>query len=104
MEKHRVMLEKRWRVITLNESHSLDNKDIIPIEGAKFKQIRKEILQKGYRRKQTTGEEVEFEFAEIKGLEVFLNENQRTVRARAPGETALSKVINDFDLPSYKST
>jgi hypothetical protein len=103
MEKHRTMLEKRWRVISLNESHNLD-KDIIPIEGAKFKQIRKEIIQKGYRRKHTMGEEVQFEFAEIKGLEVYLNENSRTVRARAPGETALSKVINDFDLPLYKST
>jgi hypothetical protein len=103
MEKHRSMLEKRWRVLTLSEAHSQD-KDIIPIEGSKFKQVRKEITLKGYRRKQTAGEEAEYEFAEIKGLEVFLNENTRTVRARAPGETALSKVINDFDLPLYRST
>jgi hypothetical protein len=97
------MLEKRWRVLTLAESHGMD-KDIIPIEGSKFKQVRKEIIQKGYRRKQTTGDESEYEFAEIKGLEVFLNENTRAIRARAPGETALSKVINDFDLPLYRST
>lgn len=103
MEKHRTMIEKRWRVLTLNEAHGID-KDVIPIEGSKFKQVRKEIIQKGYRRKHTVGEEVQFEFAEIQGLEVYLNEKQRTVRARAPGETALSKVINDFDLPLYKST
>jgi hypothetical protein len=103
MQKHSTMLEKKWRVLTLAETHNLD-KEIIPIEGAKFKQVRKEIIQKGYRRKQTVGEEAEYEFAEIKGLEVFLNENTRTIRARAPGETALSKVINDFDLPLYKST
>jgi hypothetical protein len=103
MEKHRAMLEKRWRVLTLAETHSAD-KDVIPIEGAKFKQVRKEIIQKGYRRKQTTGDEAEYEFAEIKGLEVFINEKSRTIRARAPGETALSKVINDFDLPLYRST
>jgi hypothetical protein len=103
MEKHSVMLEKRWRVLTLSESHNMD-KDIIPIEGSKFKQVRKEIVLKGYRRKQTAGDEAEYEFAEIKGLEVFLNENTRSIRAKAPGETALSKVINDFDLPLYRST
>jgi hypothetical protein len=103
MEKHRTMLEKRWKVISLAESHSAD-KDTIPIENAKFKQVRKEIIQRGYRRKKTIGDEAEYEFAEIKGLEVFLNENSRTIRARAPGETALSKVINDFDLPLYRST
>jgi hypothetical protein len=103
MEKHSSMLERRWRVLSLAEAHSQD-KDIIPIEGAKFKQVRKEIIQKGYRRKQTAGDEAEYEFAEIKGLEVFLNENTRTVRARAPGETALSKVINDFGLPLYRSS
>lgn len=103
MEKHSTMLERRWRVLTLSESHTLD-KDIIPIEGAKFKQVRKEITLKGYRRKHTVGDEAEYEFAEIKGLEVFLNEITRTIRARAPGETAMSKVINDFGLPMYRST
>jgi hypothetical protein len=103
MEKHSTMLEKRWRVQTLSESHESE-KDIIPIEGSKFKQVRKEITQKGYRRKHTVGDEAEYEFAEIKGLEVFLNEKDRSIRAKAPGETALSKVINDFDLPLYRST
>jgi hypothetical protein len=95
-------VEKKWRVLTLSESHNMD-KDVIPIEGAKFKQVRKEIILKGYRRKKTDGDEAEYEFAEIKGLEVFLNEISRTIRAKAPGETALSKVINDFDLPLYRS-
>jgi hypothetical protein len=103
MEKHSRMVEKRWVVLTLADSHNTD-KDVIPIEGSKFKQVRKEIVLKGYRRKKTAGEEAEYEFAEIKGLEVFLNENARSIKARAPGETALSKVINDFDLPLYKST
>ena len=103
MEKHRTMLEKKWRVQTLSESHNSD-KDIIPIEGSKFKQVRKEITLKGYRRKHSVGDEAEYEFAEINGLEVFLNENTRTIRATAPGETALSKVINDFDLPLYRSS
>ena len=103
MEKHRTMLEKKWRVLSLAESHTSD-KDTIPIEGTKFKQVRKEIMQKGYRRKQTAGDEAEYEYAEIKGLEVFLNENTHTIRALAPGETALSKVINDFSLPLYRST
>jgi hypothetical protein len=103
MEKHSTLLERRWRVLTLSESHNLD-KEIIPIEGAKFKQVRKEITLKGYRRKQTAGDEAEYEYSEIKGLEVFLNENTRSIRARAPGETAMSKVINDFNLPMYRST
>jgi hypothetical protein len=103
MEKHRNMTEKQWKVATLTETQSM-GKDIIPIDGTKFKQVRKEIIQKGYRRKQTTGEEAQYEFSEIKGLEVYLNENTRTIRARAPGETALSKVINDFNLPMYRST
>jgi hypothetical protein len=103
MEKHRNMMEKKWKVLTLSESNAMD-KEIIPIEGSKFKQVRKEITLKGYRRKQTAGEEAQYEFSEIKGLEVFINENARSIRARAPGETALSKVINDFDLPLYKSS
>ncbi|MDO8303701.1 MAG: hypothetical protein Q7T18_10710 [Sedimentisphaerales bacterium] len=103
MEKHRTMMEKKWKVLTLSESHTMD-KDIIPIEGSKFKQVRKEITLKGYRRKRTAGEEAEYEFSEIKGLEVFIDENARSIRARAPGETALSKVVNDFDLPLYKSS
>lgn len=103
MEKHSQMVEKKWAVVTLSDSHSPD-KEIIPIEGSKFKQVRKEIIQKGYRRKHTVGDEAEYEFAEIKGLEIFLNEISRTIRAKAPGETALSKVINDFDLPLYRSS
>jgi hypothetical protein len=103
MEKHSTMLERKWRVQTLSESHNAD-KNIIPIEGSKFKQVRKEITLRGYRRKQTAGDEAEYEYSEIKGLEVFLNENTRTIRAKAPGETAMSKVINDFDLPMYRST
>jgi hypothetical protein len=103
MEKHSTMLEKKWRVLTLAESHNTE-KDVIPIEGAKFKQVRKEIILKGYRRKRTEGDEAEYEFAEIKGLEVFLNENTRSIRAKGPGETALSKVVNDFDLPLYRSS
>ena len=103
MEKHRVMIERRWKVVTLTEAASED-KDIIPIEGQKFKQVRKEIIQKGYRRKANVGDEAEYEYSEIKGLEVYLNEHIRMIRARAPGETALSKVINDFNLPLYRST
>jgi len=96
-------VEKRWKVLTLAGTLEAD-KDVIPIEGAKFKQVRKEIIQKGYRRKRNEGAEAEYEYSEIKGLEVFLNENTRTILARAPGETALSKVVNDFNLPLYRST
>jgi hypothetical protein len=103
MIKHRVMIERKWKVFTLAEAHNID-KEIIPIENSKFKQVRKELILKGYRRKKTTGEEAQYEFTEIKGLEVYLNETARSLRARAPGETALAKVINDFDLPLYRST
>ena len=69
----------------------------------KFKQVKKEISLKGYRKKQSTSGEIQYEYSDIKGLKVYLDENTKTIRVEAPGETAISKVINDFNLPMYKS-
>ena len=102
MQKHSRMIEKKWQVMSLADSHHVD-KTIIPIEGSKFKNVRKELIQKGYRKKRTIGQESSYEYSEIKGLQVFIDEGSRTIRAEAPGETAISKVIDDFNLPMYKS-
>ena len=65
MQKHSRMVEKKWRVLTLSEMHNAD-KQIIPIQGSKFKQVKREMIQKGYRRKHTIGEEAKYDFGEIK--------------------------------------
>lgn len=92
-----------WRVMSLAGGNTIA-KSVIPIEGMKFKEVRKALRIKGYRRVPGEGQEIKYSQPSVRGLMVAVNESDRTIRAIAPGQSSLSQVINDFDLPMYRSS
>jgi hypothetical protein len=91
-----------WRVVSLAGGSSLP-KHVIPIESMKFKEVRKQIRLKGYRRLQGEGQEIKYSQPSVRGLFVAVHEGERYIRAIAPGQSSLSQIINDFNLPMYRS-
>jgi hypothetical protein len=91
-----------WRVVSLGSSSGMA-KSVIPIEGMKFKEVRKALRIKGYRRLPGEGQEIRYSQPSVRGLFVAVNESERYIKAVAPGQSSLSQVVNDFDLPMYRS-
>jgi hypothetical protein len=102
VEKKDKSLILEWRVISLGNSSGIP-KTIIPIEGMKYKEVRKQIRLKGYRRLPGEGAEVLYSQPSVRGLMIAVNDSDRSIRAIAPGQSSLSQIINDFDLPMYRS-
>ena len=92
-----------WRVVSLSGTSDMP-KDVIRIEGMKFKEVRKTVRLKGYRRLSGQGAEIRYSQPSVRGLMLAINESQKSIRAIAPGESSLAQVANDFDLPMYRST
>jgi hypothetical protein len=103
MEKKDKSFVLEWQVMSLAGASSLA-KSVIPIEGMKFKEVRKALRIKGYRRMPGEGAEIRYSQPSVRGLMVAVNEGQKTIKAIAPGQSSLSQVINDFDLPMYRSS
>ena len=103
VEKKDKSIVLQWRVLSLAGGTGVA-KDVIPIEAIKFKEVRKQIRLKGYRRLQGEGQEIRFAQPSIRGLVVAVNEHDRSIRAIAPGQTALAQAINDFNLPMYRAS
>lgn len=103
MEKKDKSFVLEWQVVSLSGAGNLA-KHVIPIEGMKFKEVRKQIRLKGYRRLPGEGAEIKYSQPSVRGLTLALNEGQRSIKAIAPGQSSLSQIINDFDLPMYRSS
>ena len=102
MERKDKSIILEWRVISLGGSSNL-SKSIIPIQGMKYKEVRKMIRLKGYRRLQGEGQEIKYSQPSVRGLFIAVNDAERSIRAIAPGQSSLAQIINDFDLPMYRS-
>ena len=103
MEKKDKSFKLEWRVISLSEGNKAA-KEIIPIEGMKFKEVRKALRIKGYRRLPGEGQEIRFSQPSVRGLVVAVNDGEKSITAIAPGQSSLSQIINDFNLPMYRSS
>jgi hypothetical protein len=102
MEKKDKSIILEWRVISLGASSNVP-KTVIPIQSMKYKEVRKLIRLKGYRRLQGEGQEIKYSQPSVRGLFIAVNDADRSIRAIAPGQSSLSQIINDFDLPMYRS-
>lgn len=102
MEKKDKSFVLEWRVVSLAQGNKLP-KEIIPIESLKFKDVRKTLGPKGYRCLQGQMYGACFTQPSIRGLVIAINEEHHSIRASAPSFTALSQIINDFNLPMYRS-
>jgi hypothetical protein len=103
VEKKDKSIVLEWRVISLGGASGVP-KSVIPIEGMKFKEVRKAIRLKGYRRLQGEGQEIKYSQPSVRGLFVAVNEAEKSIKAIAPGQSSLSQIINDFDLPMYRAS
>jgi hypothetical protein len=103
MEKKDKSFVLEWQVMSLAGTNNFA-KSVIPIEGMKFKEVRKALRIKGYRRLPGEGAEIKYSQPSVRGLTVAVNEGQKSIKAIAPGQSSLSQVVNDFDLPMYRSS
>jgi hypothetical protein len=103
MEKKDSSFVLQWQVVSLSGVGNL-SKEVIPIEGMKYKEVRKQIRLKGYRRLPGEGAEIKYSQPSVRGLTVAVNDSLRSIKAIAPGQSSLSQIINDFDLPMYRSS
>lgn len=92
-----------WRVMSLSGGSNIP-KTVIPIEGMKYKEVKKALRIKGYRRMPGEGAEIKYSQPSVRGLFVAINDGEKSIRAIAPGQSSLSQIINDFDLPMYRSS
>jgi hypothetical protein len=103
VEKKDKSIVLEWRVMSLGGGSNIP-KHVIPIEGMKFKEVRKALRIKGYRRMPGEGQEIRYSQPSVRGLFVAVNEAEKSLKAISPGQSSLSQVINDFDLPMYRSS
>ena len=101
MQERTVSLE--WRVVALDSGSKLP-KGIIPMDGSKFNLIKSSLSEKGYMRGKHIEGEMRYEHHSTRGLFVCINETTRSIRAVAFGDSALSQVADEFNLPLYNQS
>ncbi len=93
------LYKKEWRVVSLGGGSVPDG--IIPIDYDKFTNVKNYWSAKGYRRINQSGKEVKFEHYALAGLYLFVNSQDKIVRAESVSENALYQIVDDFNLPMY---
>jgi hypothetical protein len=101
MEKKEQTVSIVWKVRSLEGGKSLG--DALPIDGGKFKSVRKGLSEKGYGHSQVEGNERKYEHYSIRGLTLIINEAEKTIRVEGYSGAAISQVADDFNLPLYRS-
>ncbi len=100
MERKERLVRRTWKVVSLGSHQKLD--DVIPISSHDFTSVTKLLREKGYRRMGRQANETEFRDDSVR-ISLFVNEVEKTIRAQAHSEIALSKVASDFNLKTYRS-
>jgi hypothetical protein len=77
--------------------------NIIYIDGMKFSMAMKAMQAAGYTRYTASPEGLRYPHHSIQGLALIVNKEQKTIVAEAWGESALSQIYNDLNLPAYSS-
>ena len=100
MEKREQIFRVVWKVRSLDGGKVEGN--CLSIDGGKFKQVKKALAEKGYLHGSVMGEEKRYEHYSTRGLSLFINEAEKTIRAEAYSQAALAQVLDDFQLPAYR--
>ncbi|MHC4477014.1 MAG: hypothetical protein ACYTEL_15315 [Planctomycetota bacterium] len=100
MEKRERAVRRLWKVASLGGHDKVG--EAIPISSHQFASVMKLARELGYRRRGTQDNETEFRDDSVR-ISLFINEAEKTIRAEAHSEVALSKVASDFGLKTYKS-
>jgi hypothetical protein len=100
MEKREQTFSIVWKVRSLEGSKS--SSKALPIDGGKFKAVRKTLSGKGYGHAQVMGSEKKYEHYSIRGLSLFINEAEKTIRVEGYSDAALAQAVDDFELPMYR--
>lgn len=100
MQKRELKFSRSWKVASLGGKLP---EGVIPIEVNKFKNVLKYLTDKGYRLVRKSGAENQYNCDSVR-LSLFINHTEKAIRAEAFGDSGLSKAIDDFALPAYKST
>jgi len=90
-----------WKVVALGSSNALAGP--IPIDAMRYSRVKKALMDKCYRRDRIEGDTRRFMHPSIKGLYVYINDTDKSVKAQADGASALSQAAYDLELPSYRS-
>jgi len=101
MEKREQTFSIVWKVRSLAGGKSSDK--ALPIDGVKFKSVRKALIEKGYGHAQFMGDEKKYEHYSIRGLTLFINETEKTIRVEGYSSAALAQAADDFNLPMYRA-
>jgi hypothetical protein len=68
----------------------------------RFHSVIKLLPEKGMMHGQRIGTEMRYEHHSIRGLHLYIDHGAKTIRATAYGVSALSQVVDDFNLPLYR--
>ncbi len=101
MQERTVSLE--WRVLALGGESKIPE-GIIPIDSSKFDFVRRSLTEKGYLRPEHIDAEKRYAHHSTRGLYICINESTRSIKAIAFGDSALSQVADDFNLPLYRQS
>ena len=100
MQKREQIFRIVWKVRSLDGGKVVG--DVLSIDGGKFKQVKKALAEKGYLHGAIVGGEKKYDHYSTRGLSLFINETEKTVKAEAYSQAALAQVLDDFQLPAYR--
>ncbi len=100
IEKKFKIYRRTWKVAGLGGSKE---KDVIPINGAKFKDVLKAMREKGYARGKPVEEGMRYPHHSIRNLALIVCKEKKILHAEYESESALGQLVSDFNLTTYRS-
>jgi hypothetical protein len=91
--------KKEWKVVSLGGGSVPEG--VIRIDDDKFMSVRNYCSAKGYRDIGKSDKEFEYEHYALSGLHLFINPQDKIIRAESVSENALYQIVDDFNLPMY---
>jgi len=91
--------ERIWKVAGLGSSSH--EKDIIPINSTKFKEVQKAMREKGYTRGQAVDDGMRYPHHSFKNLALVICKEKKIIKAEYESESALGQITSDFNLPRH---
>ncbi len=92
---------RTWMVSGLGSSGR--QKDIIPINSGKFKDVLRTMREKGYSRGKLVEGGMRYPHHSFRNLALIIRKEKKIIQAEYASESALGQIIDDFNLPAYKS-
>ena len=95
------MIFKVWKVKKLGQDISSLEKDVIYIDGMRFKETTNLMLRTGYTRGGACSEGTKYPHRSIQGVAIIVNKEAQSLKVEYTSDSGLSAVINDLNLPAY---